>query len=112
MLRLLETLERELLLLRERPHLSRSKVAKLDGAKAYTHQSVHLEPNRFAQPAHLAVSAFRDGDAQLPAAAPLLLDAHLLRLDEAILELHALLQHVCGIVTLPDDRHDVHALHF
>src|SRR4051812_32252703 len=88
MLRLLEALQRETLLLRERAHHPEREVTKLDGAEAYTHKPVHLEPNGLAQPPDFTIPSFGNRDAQLPAPTSVLLQRPLLRPHHSVLELH------------------------
>src|SRR5215212_5109224 len=83
----LQLLERLHLEPGQRADLSDGQVAKLDGTELHTHESVHLEAKRFAQPTDLAVLSFGDRDGELPSAAANLLAAHALRFDQAVLQL-------------------------
>src|ERR1035437_2284683 len=108
----LQLVQRRLLLLGERPDLSRCKVSQFDGAELHTHKPVHFETDRLAHAPHLAVAPFGEGDGEIPAAAADLVGLDLLRPHHGTLQLDPLPQILRRKVAFAEHGGDVRALHF
>src|ERR687890_848561 len=67
----------------------RSVERRVGDQELHPHESVHLQAERFAESADLAVLSFGDRDGEIPSAASDLLAAHTLRFHEAVFQLDA-----------------------